>query len=136
MERTLIIFQGIAELSNRCTDRILTMLCKEMNMDEEHVKAAVQEHPSLQNQVFDLVIDAEKGSKKRILQDEGIEEAQLIISNLLHRDDDGYSKQMETITASRTQQLARLGLSNYSCLFSQSNATNTATTYPSLPQQT
>ena len=105
-------------------------------MDEEHVKAAVQEHPSLQNQVFDLVIDAEKGSKKRILQDEGIEEAQLIISNLLHRDDDGYSKQMETITASRTQQLARLGLSNYSCLFSQSNATNTATTYPSLPQQT
>ena len=70
------------------------------------------EHPSLQNQVFDLVIDAEKGSKKKILQDEGVEEAQLIICNLLYRDDEQYSKQLEAINAPRSERLARLGLSN------------------------
>ena len=111
-ERTLILYQGISELSNRCIDRILAMLCKEMNLNEEHVKKAVTEHPSLQNQVFDLVIDAEKGSKKKILQDEGVEEAQLIICNLLYRDDEQYSKQLEAINAPRSERLARLGLSN------------------------
>lgn len=112
VNRVLILNQAIIELSCRCMDRIKALLCGEMNVDEETLKKNVSESESLKEQVFDLVVDAEKGSKKKILEDEGVEESDMIICGLLYKDDEVYEAKMQELSDIRIAKLAELGLSS------------------------
>ena len=112
VNRVLILNQAIIELSCRCMDRIKALLCGEMNFDEETLKKNVSESESLKEQVFDLVVDAEKGSKKKILEDEGVEESDMIICGLLYKDDEVYEAKMQELSDIRIAKLAELGLSS------------------------
>ena len=86
VNRVLILNQAIIELSCRCVDRIKALLCDEMHIDED-------------------------GSKKKILEDEGVEEADMIICGLLYKDDEVYEKKMEELSDIRATKLTELGLS-------------------------
>lgn len=111
VNRVLILNQAIIELSCRCVDRIKALLCDEMHIDEDALRKTVSESESLKEQVFDLLVDAEKGSKKKILEDEGVEEADMIICGLLYKDDEVYEKKMEELSDIRVTKLTELGLS-------------------------
>ena len=112
MERVLIINQAIMELSLRCIDQIIRMLCKEIQVSREELKSTVAGNDSLKDQVFDLVVDAEKKSKRKILDAEGVEESHLIICGLLFKDNELYAKKMEEMANARMEKLAELGLNN------------------------
>lgn len=64
MERVILLNQAIIELSCKCIDRIKAMLCDEMKVDEEELKKRIASNDGLKEQVFDLIVDAEKGSKR------------------------------------------------------------------------
>ena len=112
MERVILLNQAIIELSCKCIDRIKTMLCDEMKVDEEELKKRVVSNDGLKEQVFDLIVDAEKGSKKRVLEEEKVMEADLIICSLLYKDNEVYEKKMEEMARMRVEKLKELGLSS------------------------
>ena len=81
-------------------------------MSREELKSTVAGNDSLKDQVFDLVVDAEKKSKRKILDAEGVEESHLIICGLLFKDNELYAKKMEEMANARMEKLAELGLNN------------------------
>ena len=112
MERVILLNQAIIELSCKCIDRIKAMLCDEMKVDEEELKKRIASNDGLKEQVFDLIVDADKGSKKRVLEEEKVMEADLIICSLLYKENDIYEKKMEEMAKMRVEKLKELGLSN------------------------
>ncbi|KAK8801873.1 hypothetical protein WA588_006157 [Blastocystis sp. NMH] len=112
VERVILLNQAIIELSCKCIDRIKAMLCDEMKVDEEELKKRIASNDGLKEQVFDLIVDAEKGSKKRVLEEEKVMEADLIICSLLYKENDIYEKKMEEMAKMRVEKLKELGLSN------------------------
>ena len=81
-------------------------------VDEEELKKRIASNDGLKEQVFDLIVDAEKGSKKRVLEEEKVMEADLIICSLLYKENDIYEKKMEEMAKMRVEKLKELGLSN------------------------
>ena len=65
---------------------------------------------SLKDQVFELVVDAEKGSKRRVFEDEKVDEADMIICSLLFKENEEYETKMETLSEIRMEKLQELGL--------------------------
>ena len=78
----------------------------------DNLKKRIASNDGLKEQVFDLIVDAEKGSKKRVLEEEKVMEADLIICSLLYKENDIYEKKMEEMAKMRVEKLKELGLSN------------------------
>lgn len=112
MTRVILLNQAIIELGCRCIDRIKDMLCEEMKVDVDELKKRIASNESMKEHVFDLVVDAEKGSKKKVLEDEKVMEADLIICNLLYKENEVYEEKMEEMSQARVEKLRELGLSN------------------------
>lgn len=112
VSRVILLNQAIIELSCKCIDRIKMMLCEEMKVDVEGLKKHIASSDSLKEQVFDLVVDAEKGSKKKVLEDEKVQEADLIICSLLYKENEVYEEKMEELSKVRVEKLKELGLSS------------------------
>lgn len=110
MKRAILLNNAVLDLSIRCIDRIKEMLCDEMHISMENLRETISSNPSLKDEVFDLVVDAEKNSKKKILKDEEVDEADLIICSLVYRDDPIFSSAMDSIGRKRMNKLAELGL--------------------------
>lgn len=108
--RVILINNAIFELSIRCIDKIRDELCQQMNCVPSKLRMSVSQNATLKDQVFDLVIDAEKSSKKKILKDEGVSETDMIICNLLYKDSPTFTNAMEAIEEKRLQKLSELGL--------------------------
>lgn len=113
VKKAILLNNAVLELSIRCIDRIKEMLCDEMHIDMVNLRERISSNPSLQDNVFDLVVDAEKNSKKKILKDEEVDEADLIICSLVYRDNKVFSSAMESIGEKRMHKLAELGLKIY-----------------------
>lgn len=110
MKRAILLNNAVLDLSIRCIDRIKEMLCDEMHISMENLRETISSNPSLKDEVFDLVVDAEKNSKKKILKDEEVDEADLIICSLVYRDDRIFSSAMDSIGTKRMHKLSELGL--------------------------
>lgn len=110
VKKAILLNNAVLDLSIRCIEHIETMLCDEMNIHLSQLRNKVSSDNGLRDQVFDLVVDAEKKSKKKILSDEGIDEADLIICSLLFKEDATFNTAMESIASKRMKKLAELGL--------------------------
>ena len=108
--RVLAINQAVIELSCRCMDRIRDLMCDELHLSPEDLKKTVMSTDSLKDQVFELVVDAEKGSKRRVFEDEKVDEADMIICSLLFKENEEYETKMETLSEIRMEKLQELGL--------------------------
>ena len=91
-------------------DRIRDLICEELHISTENMKEVVSTTDSLKDQVFDLVVDAEKGSKKKVFGEEHVDEADMIICSLLYKEDETYDKKMEELSQIRLNKLSELGL--------------------------
>lgn len=115
-KHVILLNNAILELSNRCLDRVRALLCEQLKCEETQLHDTIEKNESLKEQVFDLVIEAEKESKKKILHDENISATDMIIASLLYRTNDNYMNAMEAISAKRMSKLRELGLNLIICL--------------------
>ena len=91
-------------------DRIRDLICEELHISPENMKEVVSTTDSLKDQVLDLVVDAEKGSKRKVFQEEHVDEADMIICSLLYKEDEAYDQKMEELSQIRLNKLGELGL--------------------------
>lgn len=110
VEKLILILQMICELSIQCIIQIMQMLCEQTQLSPEQVKTVVQQNDQLKTQVLDLVVDAEKKSKKKILEEQGVEHSHMITAELLYRDNEAYSREVDKIQARLMLHVAALGL--------------------------
>ena len=110
IDKLIEILQMICNLSIRCIEQILKMLCQQTQLSPEQVKATVQQNDKFRAEVLDLVVDAEKKSKKKVLETVGVEHSHMIIAELLYRDNEKYSKEVDQIQARLMSYVAALGL--------------------------
>ena len=91
-------------------DRIQDLISDEIHVSPENLKEVVSTTENLKDQILDLVVDAEKGSKRKVFGEEHVDEADMIICNLLYKEDETYDKKMEELSQIRVNKLSELGL--------------------------
>lgn len=116
IDKLISILQMICDLSIQCIQHILRMLCEQTQLSPEQVKAVVHENDQFKAQVLDLVVDAEKKSKKKVLETEGVEHSHMITAELLYRDNETYSREVDKIQARLMSYVAALGLDTQFCV--------------------
>lgn len=106
----LLIWNAITELTIKCIDRISTNLCDQLHCTEIELVSRIHENPGFRDTVYDLIIDAEKDCKKKVLNDEGIEEADFILFNLINRDSKQLSDGITAVENKKIEKLRNLGI--------------------------
>lgn len=114
-KHVILLNNAIFELSCRCIDKIQKELCEQMQCNKIQFQKLVRENESLRNEVFDIIIDAEKQSKLKILKDEDITVADMLIASLLYRNSDTYRNAMEAIESKRQYIFKEFGLNFLVC---------------------
>ena len=109
-ERVIVINKTIFDLCLRCIDNIRQNLCEQLHCKDSELKSIIQQNDILKEEVYDLIIDAEKECKKKILQEQKISASHMITCSVIYRSSLPYTNSMEQMDQKRMQKLAELGL--------------------------
>ena len=110
IKRVLLISNAIADLTFECIDRIIRSICMQMNYDSLKLAEEIRKDNDFRDNVMDMIVDAEKECKKKVLTEQGIEEADFILFNIKNRNSDQLSNGLNAIDEKKQNKLRELGL--------------------------
>ena len=82
IKHVLLISNAIAELTFDCIDRIVREICMQLKCDSLKLAEEIRNDNDLREHVMDMIVDVEKECKKKVLTEQGIEEADFILFNI------------------------------------------------------
>lgn len=110
IKRVLLISNAIADLTFECIDRIIRNICMQLNYDSLKLAEEIRKDNDFRDNVMDMIVDAEKECKKKVLTEQGIEEADFILFNIKNRNSDQLSNGLNAIDEKKQNKLRELGL--------------------------
>lgn len=110
IKHVLLISNAIAELTFDCIDRIVSGICMQLNCDSLKLAEEIRNDNDLRENVMDMIVDAEKECKKKVLTEQGIEEADFILFNIKNRTSEQLTNGLNAIDEKKQEKLKDLGL--------------------------
>ena len=110
IKRVLLISNAIAELTFDCIDRIVRGICMQLKYDSLKLAEEIRNDNDLRENVMDMIVDAEKECKKKVLTEQGIEEADFILFNIKNRTSEQLTNGLNAIDEKKQEKLKDLGL--------------------------
>lgn len=110
IKRVLLISNAIADLTFECIDRIIRSIRMQLNYDSLKLAEEIRKDNVFRDNVMDMIVDAEKECKKKVLTEQGIEEADFILFNIKNRNSDQLSNGLNAIDEKKQNKLRELGL--------------------------
>lgn len=82
----------------------------QLNYDSLKLAEEIRKDNDFRDNVMDMIVDAEKECKKKVLTEQGIEEADFILFNINNRNSDQLSNGLNAIDEKKQNKLRELGL--------------------------